>query len=88
MDDDSRSVSRTEENERSLYDEFLSEQESFRNFAREFGTTYIDERRLRGLDRQMKNELKQIFQGYQANPFIIHNKELLGRGIFRIGWKP
>ena len=54
--------------------EFLSENDSFRNFALEFGTTYIDEKRLRGLDKEMKDELKELFQGPQANPFIIHNK--------------
>jgi|TARA_R110000824_G_scaffold290461_2_gene479012 hypothetical protein len=81
-------VLRTDDDRQSLYDEFLSENDSFRNFALEFGTTYIDEKRLRGLDKEMKDELKELFQGPQANPFIIHNKELLGRGIFRIGWKP
>lgn len=89
-EDEPTTVLRTDDDRQSLYDEFLSENDSFRNFALEFGTTYIDEKRLRGLDKEMKDELKQLFQGPQANPFIIHNKELLGRGrgIFRIGWKP
>ena len=81
MEYEPTTVLRTDDDRESLYDEFLSENDSFRNFALEFGTTYIDEKRLRGLDKEMKDELKQLFQGRTANPFIIHNKELIGRGM-------